>query len=96
MSANEYWDELENALDDSETPSDAADSIIRQGWATESSRAEIVELLTAHWYFSGSSLYVEWDYYCQCGKWLEWDNYELPNHQSSLLRDTDFLNMSRR
>ena len=93
MSASEYWDELENALNDSETPDDAAALIIREGWAPESSRAQIVELLTAHWSTYAEDPDSEWDYYCQCGKWLEWDCYELPNHQSALLIDADYLNM---
>jgi hypothetical protein len=89
-----YWDALERALSESPTAESATDTIIDKGWAPETSRAELVSLLGDHWdtHVEDDS---EWDYYCQCGKWLERDNYEEPDHQSSLLEDTDLLTPGR-
>lgn len=86
-----YWDALERELSNSFDPADAANRIITKGWAPENNRAALTELLTEHW-----ETYIEdpdddWDYYCQCGKWLERDNYEQPDHQSSILEDTELL-----
>jgi hypothetical protein len=89
-----YWDALERALSEAAGAEDATATIISNGWAPETSRAGIKSLLDDHWgtYAEDDN---EWDYYCVCGKWLERDTYDMPDHQSSLLEDTDLLTPGR-
>ena len=89
MSASEYWDGLQRLIAE-EWPSVLVDTLIEKGWAPETSRAALVELVSDH-----DSEYSEddneWDTYCVCGKWLERDNYEMPNHVSAVLEDSGLL-----
>jgi len=90
-----YWDALEQLLSD--TWGDGAeattDAIIENGWAPAENRQPLIELLAEHqnsWAGDG-----DYDNHCDCGKWLEYDNYEMPDHQSSLLEDTNLLTPGR-
>ena len=86
-----YWDALERELSNSDGPADAADRIITKGWAPEANRTELTELLADHW-----DTYAEdSDYGCECGKWLERDNYEQPDHQSAILEHSQLLTPGR-
>lgn len=92
-----YWDDLEKLLNEhgADEPADAADAIIANGWAPEANRQAITDLLSEHWATETYDDDGDHDYHCQCGKWLEWDTYDLPDHQSSILEHTDLLTPGR-
>lgn len=89
MSACEYWDALERLLSE-EWNKDVADKLIEKGWAPIENRAALTELMSDHdgEYSEDDN---EWDTWCICGKWLERDNYEWPDHMSSVLEDSGLL-----
>lgn len=84
-----YWNPLQRLLAAADNAEDQADQIIEKGWAPEANRQALIDLLAQH-----QNTYIEdsdYDYYCACGKWLEYDCYDLADHQSALLTDTDLL-----
>lgn len=90
-----YWDALERCLSNAIDPEDAANKIITNRWAPEANHGALKELLGSHW-----DTYIEdpdddWNYYCQCGKWLERDYYEQPDHQSTVLEGSELLTPGR-
>lgn len=84
MSAYEYWTPLERLLDERNTPED----LITGGWAREENRDALVALFTEH---DGVYGYDDDEDRCKCGKWIEWDHYEWPDHMSSVLEDSGLL-----
>jgi hypothetical protein len=89
MSAAEYWDALERLLA-AEWAKDVPDKLIEKGWAPEANLTALAELVADHdgQYSEDDN---EWDSYCICGKWLERDCYEWPDHFSSVLEDSGLL-----
>lgn len=87
--SSEYWDALERLLSE-ERYGDVPDELIEKGWAPEQNRAALAELMGDHdgEYSEDDN---EWDTYCICGKWLERDTYEWPDHMSSVLEDSGLL-----
>ena len=67
---------------------DLPETIIANGWAPPGKRTAITELLAEH-------ADTEWEDdhngHCECGKWLEYEYYDLPHHQSLLLDDSGLL-----
>jgi hypothetical protein len=89
-----YWDSLEKLLAATDGAEATADAIIQNGWAPYENRTQLIELLAEHQSTEGGDG-GDYDYYCECGKWLEWDIYDMPDHVSSLLEDADLLTPGR-
>lgn len=89
MSASEYWDAMERMLAE-EWATEVPDRLIGNGWAPAENRDALAELISDH-----DGQYAEdddeWNYYCICGKWLERNTYEWPDHMSSVLEDSGLL-----
>jgi len=92
-----YWDNLERFLNEHQFEDAAviADGLITQGWAPEVSRDGLRNFFLDH---DETRVYdddLDGDSHCKCGKWLERDDYEWPDHVSSVLEDTDLLTPGR-
>jgi len=91
---SEYWTPLEQLLaQDTAVVNPSVEiprMLVAQHFVAPENESAVRELLAEH-----SDTYVEddseYDYYCQCGKWLERDQYELPDHQSTVLDDAGLL-----
>lgn len=92
MSASEYWGPLERLLSewtavlDPETEIPAM--LVDAGLIAPENRAAVAELLVEHQYGWSES---DYDSYCKCGKWLEYDQYELENHRAAVIEDAGLL-----
>lgn len=86
----EYWSPFQRFLHDVWGEKDAAGQLIEAGYAPPENRGQLAEVLSDH-----DNTYIEddseWDFYCVCGKWLERDQYEMPDHLSSILEDSGLL-----
>ena len=87
MSASEYWDALEWLLSD-EISSSVPDALIAKGWAPEENLHPLLDLMAKH---DGVFCYEDDEDRCKCGKWIEWDQYEWPDHMSAVLEDSGLL-----
>lgn len=87
MSASEHWDALERMLAD-EISLTVPDKLIENGWAPAENRTALVDLMAEH---DGVYFYEDDEDRCKCGKWIEWDQYEWPNHMSAVLEDSGLL-----
>lgn len=69
-------------------PDDLADELIGAGYIAADNRDRLVELLGDH-----NECYAEDEYdgYCQCGKWIEFGTYDMPEHLSSVLDDASLI-----
>lgn len=85
-----YWDQLERLLA-AEWTAEIPDAIIDKGWAPIENRDALTELLTEHDGEYAEDEHDEWNTYCKCGKWLERDSYEWPDHVSSVLENSGLL-----
>ena len=83
-------DALERLLAATDGAEATADAIIQSGWAPPANRAQMIELLAEHQSAEGGDG-GDYDYYCECGKWLEWDIYDMPDHVSSILESANLL-----
>ena len=92
MSASEYWSPLEHILSQDTAvlhpETEIPDMLIRERYVAEVNRQAVTELLAQHQYGWSET---DYDHYCQCGKWLEYDHYELPDHQSAVLEDAGLI-----
>jgi hypothetical protein len=91
MSAWEYWDALERMLSE-EISLTVADKLIENGWAPAENQAALSALMAEH---DGVYCYDDDEDRCKCGKWIEWDHYEWPDHMSSVLEDSGLLTPGR-
>ena len=89
---SEYWTPLERLLAQDTAVVDPKWEIprmlVEQHYVLPENEQAVRELLAEHRYGWSES---EYDDYCTCGKWLERDNYELPDHQSSVLEDAGLI-----
>lgn len=67
---------------------DLADMLIGAGYVAASKHVELVDLLAQHadCYSEG-----EHDGRCKCGKWIEYGQYDMSDHLSSVLKDAGLL-----
>jgi len=84
VSAWEYWSKAERLLSESQflTPGEIADELAGAGYILTTDKAAVAEEITAH-----DTLYSrdDEDLDCKCGKWLEHDYYEWPDHMGDVL-----------
>lgn len=69
-------------------PDDLADELIAGGYVAADNREYLAEVLGQHdeCYSEG-----EHDGRCKCGKWIEYGQYDMPDHLSSVLEDAGLL-----
>lgn len=91
MSAWEYWDALERMLSE-ETSLSVPDKLIENGWAPAGNLATLAALMAEH---DGVYCYDGDEDRCKCGKWIECNQYEWPDHVSSVLEDSGLLATGR-
>lgn len=65
-----------------------ADGLIERGWVKVERRQDLIDLLENH-----QDCWAEDDYngHCECGKWIEYGQYEMENHQAAKLDDAGLL-----
>lgn len=92
---SEYWGPLQRLLAKDTAVDDPRVEIPRMlvqfQFVAPKNEQAVRELLAEH-----SDTYIEdpddeHNYYCQCGKWLEWNQYDLPDHQAVVLDDAGLL-----
>lgn len=91
---SEHWTSLEQLLSQDTAVVNPSVEIPRmlvdQHYVLPADEQSARDLLAVH-----SDTYVEddgeYDYYCQCGKWLERDQYDLPDHQAAVLEDAGLI-----
>lgn len=83
MSA-EYWTKAETLMAEHQylTAGEIADELTKAGYILPADRNEVTEEIPDH-----DAVYrrEDFDADCKCGKWLEDDNYEWPDHMGSVL-----------
>lgn len=87
VSASEYWDALERLLSE-EISFTVPDRLVELGWAPAENLHALLDLMAEH---DGVYCYEDDEDRCKCGKWIEWDHYEWPDHVSSVLEDSGLL-----
>ncbi|MFC8531903.1 hypothetical protein [Nocardia sp. NPDC057227] len=83
MSAWEYRSKAAALLTEEQasTPEEIAGELIGAGYVQPVDRAAVAEELAKH-----DGIYLEDDTeYCECGKWLEREQYEWPDHVEDML-----------
>lgn len=92
MSASEYWTPLEQLLSQNTAVVDPDTEIphmlVEQHFIHPDNEQTARELLREHQYGWSET---DYDEYCTCGKWLERDQWELPDHQSAVLDDAGLI-----
>lgn len=88
----EYWTPLERLLAQDSAVVDPVTEIprmlVEQHFVAPENEQAARELLTMHVYGWSET---EYDDYCACGKWLERDYYEMPDHQAAVLDDAGLI-----
>ncbi|WP_330253110.1 hypothetical protein OG874_00395 [Nocardia sp. NBC_00565] len=84
MSASEHWSKAETLMAEHQylTAAEIADELASAGYILTADRNAVAEEITAH-----DAVYAreDFDADCKCGKWLEDDAYEWPDHIGSVL-----------
>jgi hypothetical protein len=84
MSASEYWSKAEALMAEYRflDAGEIADELADAGFILATDRNAVAEEITAH-----DAVYSreDFDADCKCGKWLEDDAYEWPDHMGSVL-----------
>jgi hypothetical protein len=84
VSASEYWSKAEALLAEHQsfTADEIADELSEARYILPADRDAVAEAITPH-----DAIYVEDDVdaHCKCGKWLESNYYEWPDHMGSVL-----------
>lgn len=86
MSASEYWSKAEALMAEYQflTPGEIADELAAAGYILAADRNTVAEEITAHDVVYSRE---DDDADCKCGKWLEHNYYEWPDHMGSVLDD---------
>lgn len=93
MSASEYWDKAEWLMNEhyQDGPSwryDLVSALIDIGWVKPNDRmAVLIELAKHDQVWAREDIDAD----CKCGKWLEENAYEWPDHFSTVLGDLGLL-----
>lgn len=86
MSAWEYWSKAEALMDEYRflNASELADELAQAGYILRADEQTVAGTITAH-----DAVYSreDFDADCKCGKWLEDDEYEWPDHMGDVLRE---------
>lgn len=84
MSAWEYWSKAEALLAEHQSlsPDEIADELVEAGYILPADRDTVAEVVSGHDAVYGRE---DDDLDCKCGKWLEHDYYEWPDHMGSVL-----------
>lgn len=84
MSAWEYWSKAERLMAEYRffSAGEIADELRDAGCILAADRDAVAEEITAHDVVFSRE---DFDADCKCGKWLEDDNYEWPDHMGSVL-----------
>lgn len=83
MSAWEYWSKAETLMAEHQfEPAEIADELVDAGYILAANRDAVTEEITAH-----DTVYrrEDFDADCKCGKWLEDDAWEWPDHMGDVL-----------
>lgn len=84
MSAWEYWSKAEALIAENQslTADELADELVGESYILAADRDAVTEALGAH-----DAVYRrdDFDADCKCGKWLEDDYYEWPDHIGGVL-----------
>ncbi|MFE2998686.1 hypothetical protein ACFXG4_27250 [Nocardia sp. NPDC059246] len=84
MSAWEYWDKAEALMAEYRflSAGELADELVDAGYILTANRDAVAEEIAKH-----DAVYCREDYDadCKCGKWLEDDEYEWPDHMGDVL-----------
>lgn len=84
MSAWEYWNKAEKLMAEYRhlEPGEIADELVDAGYTLAANRDAVAEAITAH-----DTAYSRegCDADCKCGKWLEDNYYEWPDHLGDVL-----------
>lgn len=84
MSAYEYRSKAEALLSEYRflDPAELAEELAGEGFILAADRQAVAEEITAH-----NAVYrrEDFDADCECGKWLEDDEYEWPDHMGDVL-----------
>lgn len=84
MSAWEYWSKAEALMADNQflAAAELADELIEAGYISAADQDTVAQEITGH-----DAVYVpEGDEpHCKCGKWLEDDQFEWPDHMGDVL-----------
>ncbi len=62
--------------------------LVAGGFVAAENRDVVAALLAEH---QDGWAETEHDSYCTCGKWLEYDQYELEDHQAAVLDDAGLI-----
>lgn len=84
MSASEYWSKAESLMAEYQflSAAELADELSEAGYVLAADRDTVAKEITAH-----DAVYSrdDDDADCKCGKWLEHNYYEWPDHLGSVL-----------
>lgn len=84
MSASEHWTKAEVLMYERQflAPSELADELAAGGYILATDRNAVASEITSH-----DAVYAreDFDADCKCGKWLEDNQYEWPDHMGSVL-----------
>lgn len=85
MSAWEYWSKAEALMAENQflKPAEIADELVDAGYVLAADRDAVAAEITNH---DAVYTYEDDDPHCKCGKWIEPDQYEWPDHMGSVLK----------
>ncbi|OHU47597.1 hypothetical protein BKG82_24825 [Mycobacteroides chelonae] len=88
---SDYWNAFQKFLSEYRPGCSTAPELVRDmishGYTPAAKQDDLLLELNNHWGMYAEDGSSEYDYYCDCGKWLEYDQYDWEDHVSSTLSD---------
>lgn len=92
--SGEYWTPMQQLISEYwDMTDDLADELIAGGYVTAENRDQLVDLLAEH---NECEADDDYDGHCKCGKWIEFGQYDIPEHLSSVLDDARLITAGMR